>query len=260
MSPAHAVPKARAAAERALELDPQSAEANVSLAFVRSLFEWKWSEAEALYRTAIAANPGYSRARHWFGVDFLSPLGRCQEALREVRIAHDLDPLSMIIREGLGFAHMMCGDYPRALAMFRELVDMDPGFYKAYSSMGRVLSLMGKYDLAIAALERARELGGPMPNILSALGDVLARAGRRDQAHAMLDELTALSQTRWVPASSFAIVHLGLGEHAEALSYLELATERHEMPVIGLKSHPLYDPLRSEPRFRRLLERIGLLP
>jgi len=260
MSPAQAVPKARAAAERALELDPQSAEANVSLAFVRSLFEWKWSEAEALYRTAIAANPGYSRARHWFGVDFLSPLGRCQEALAEVRIAHDLDPLSMIIREGLGYAHMMCGDYPRALAMFRELVDMDPGFYKAYSSMGRVLSLMGKYDLAIAALERARELGGPMPNILGALGDVLARAGRRDQAHAMLDELTALSQTRWVPASSFAIVHLGLGEHAEALSYLELATERREMPVIGLKSHPLYDPLRSEPRFKRLLERIGLLP
>jgi serine/threonine-protein kinase len=101
LSPADAVPKARAAAERALELDPQSAEANVSLAFVRSLFEWKWDEAEKLYRAAIAANPGYSHARHWFAVDFLSPLGRCEEALAEVRIAHDLDPLSMIIREGL---------------------------------------------------------------------------------------------------------------------------------------------------------------
>jgi serine/threonine-protein kinase len=260
LSPADAVPKARAAAERALELDPQSAEANVSLAFVRSLFEWKWDEAEKLYRAAIAANPGYSHARHWFAVDFLSPLGRCEEALAEVRIAHDLDPLSMIIREGLGYAHMICGDYSRALGIYRELADMDPGFYKSYSSMGRVLSLMGKYDLAVAALERARELAGPMPNILSGLGDVLARAGRRDEALGVLAELTALSQTRWVPASCFAIVHLGLGNHNEALSYLEIATERHEMPVIGLKSHPLYNALRPEPRFKRLLERIRLLP
>ena len=177
LSPTEAVPKARAAAERALELDPQSAEANVSLAFVRSLFEWKWAEAETLYRTAIAANPGYSRARHWFGVDFLSLLGRCQEALAEVRIAHDLDPLSMIIREGLGYVHMICRDYPRALAVYRELTDMDPGFYKAHSSLGRVLSLMGKYDLAIAALERARELGGAVPSILSGVGRCAGSCG-----------------------------------------------------------------------------------
>jgi TolB-like protein len=258
LSPAEAVPKARAAAERALELDPQSAEANVSLAFVRSLFEWRWEEAEALYRAAIAVNPGYSRARHWYGVDFLGLLGRCQGALSEVRAAHDLDPLSMIIREGLGNVHMFCRDYPRAVSVHREVIDLDPGFYKGYSSLGRVLSLMGKYDLAIAALERARELGGEVPNILAALGEVLGRAGRTEEAHAVLDELTALSQMRWVPASSFAILHLGLGDHPAALTHLETATDRREMPVTALKVHPLYDPLRSEPRFQRLLERIGL--
>ena len=260
MNPAEAVPKARAAAERALELDPQSAEANVSLAFVRSLFEWRWEEAEALYRTAIAVNPGYSRARHWFGVDFLSLLGRCQEALAEVRMAHDLDPLSMIIREGLGYVHMLCGDYPKALAVYRELADMDPGFYKGHGSMGRVLSLMGKYDLAIEALERARKLGGDVPSILGALGEVLARAGRRTEALAVLKELEVMSRTRWVPAACFAILHLGLGDHSAALTYLEAATEGRELTVVGLKVHPLYDPLRSEPRFVRLLERIGLLP
>lgn len=260
MNPAQAVPKARAAAERALELDPQSAEANVSLAFVRSLFEWRWEEAEALYRTAIAANPGYSRARHWYGVDYLALLGRCQDALSEVRMAHDLDPLSMIIREGLGYVHMICGDYPKALAIYREVTDMDPGFYKGHASMGRVLSLMGKYELAIESLQRARALGGALPNILSALGEVLVRAGRRAEALEMLRELEVMSQTRWVPSSCFAILHLGLGDHPAALDYLEAATDAREMTVAGLKVHPLYAPLRSEPRFVRLLERIGLLP
>ncbi|MEO8052650.1 MAG: tetratricopeptide repeat protein [Acidobacteriota bacterium] len=258
MSPAEAFPKARAAAERALELDPQSAEANVSLAFVRSLFEWRWEEAEVLYRTAIAANPGYSRARHWFGLDYLGLLGRCQEALAEVRAAYNLDPLSMIIREGVGYMHMICRDYPRAVAVYRELTDMDPDFYKGHSSLGRVLSLMGKYDLAIEALDRARRLGGEVPSILAAQGEVLARAGRMEEAHGLLHELTALSKTRWVPASCFAILHLGLGDYPTVLTYLEAATDQREMPVTALKVHPLYDPLLSEPRFQRLLQRIGL--
>ncbi len=258
MSPAEAVPKARAAAERALELDPQSAEANVSLAFVRSSFEWRWEEAEVLYRAAIAVNPGYSRARHWYGVDFLGLLGRCQEALSEARAAYDLDPLSMIIREGLGYMHMICRDYPRAVAVYREITDMDPDFFKGYSSLGRVLSLMGKHDLALASLERARQLGGDVPSILAATGEVLARTGRIEEAHAYLNQLTELSQTRWVPASCFAVLHIGLGDYPAALTFLETATDRREFSVTALKVHPLYDPLRSEPRFQRLLERVGL--
>jgi len=177
-----------------------------------------------------------------------------------MRIAYDFDPLSLIIREGCGYVHMLRRDYSSALAEYRELADMDPGFYKGYSSMGRVYSLLGQYDLALTALQRARELGGPVASILSAMGQTLAIAGREPEARAMLDELHSAAAVRYVPATSFAIIHLGLGEHSRALTYLEQATEQREMPVTALKVHPLYDPLRSEPRFEKLLERIGLLP
>jgi tetratricopeptide (TPR) repeat protein len=193
-------------------------------------------------------------------LDYLALLGRFDEAAAELRIAKDLDPLSMIIREGNGFVPMLRRDYPQALAIYLELVDFDPGFYRAYSSLGRVLSLMGRYDDAVAAFERARVLGGPVPSILSALGETLARAGRTTDACRLLAELKEMETTRWVPSICFAILHLGLGDHATALTFLESATDRREMAVAVMKVHPLYDPLRSEPRFERLLQRIGMLP
>jgi serine/threonine-protein kinase len=259
LSPSEGVPKARAAAERALKLDPQSAEANVSLAFVRSLFEWKWAEAEPLYRAAVAANPGYSRARHWYGMDFLALLGRLDEAEEQMRIAVDVDPLSMIIREGAGYVPMLRGDYEQAVAAYLDLIDLDPSFYKAYGSLGRVLSLMGRYEEAITAFERARSLAGPVPSLLGALGGTLALAGRTAEACALLAELREIENDHWVPSVSFAILHLGLHDHATALSFLERAADRGEMAVTALKVHPLYHPLRSEPRFERLLDRINLL-
>jgi serine/threonine-protein kinase len=259
LSPSEGVPQARSAAERALKLDPQSAEANVSLACVRSLFEWKWAEAEPLYRAAIAANPGYSRARHWYGMDFLALTGRLDEAEEQMRIAVDVDPLSMIIREGSGYVPMLRGDYEQSVAAYRELIDLDPSFYKAYSSLGRALSLMGHYEEAIAAFERARVLAGPVPSLLGALGGTLALAGRTAEACALLAELREIEKDRWVPSVSFAILHLGLHDHASALSFLERAADRGEMAVTALKVHPLYHPLRSEPRFERLLDRINLL-
>ena len=260
IDPAAAMGKARAAAEKALTLDPQSPEAMVSLAFIQSMFDWDWNGAEVLYRRAIALNPGYSRARHWFGLDYLALLGRFDEAIAEIHTACHLDPLSQILHEGYGYVHMLSRDYPTALEKYRQLIELDPLFYKAYSSMGRLLSLMGRYDEAIATLEKARSLAGPVPRILGALGQTLALAGRKVEAHRYLDQLEALAKTECVPSVCFAIVHLGLGDHSSALSHLDKACERREMAVGALGVHPLYDPLRSEPRFNQLLQRIHLLP
>jgi TolB-like protein/Tfp pilus assembly protein PilF len=259
LDPVEAIPKARSAAEKALTLDAGSAEAHVSLAFVRSLFDWDWSEAEALYRRAIALNPGYSRAHHWFASDFLAVLGRFEEALPEIRMARHLDPLSPVLVEGCGYIKMLQRDYAGALEEYDQVLQLDPMFYRVYSSRARLFALLGRYEEAIALFERARALAGDVPSILAALGDTLARAGFVWEARSLLDELHAAAKTRWVPSAAFAMVNIGLGDHQAALSYLETACERREL-LTGLKVHPAYDPLRSEPRFQRLLGRIGFLP
>lgn len=261
MNPAAATEKARAAAEEALRIDPQCAEAHVSLGFIRSSYEWNWDEAERLFRRAIALNPGYARAHHWYGLDHLALLGRLDEALSEALAAHHLDPLSQIIWEGVGYVHMLRREYPEALKVYQQLADLDPGFYKAYSSMGRVLSLMGRYDEAIVALEKARSLAGDAPRtVLSALGHTLASAGRTEDALRLLEQLRETSARAWVPSACFGSLYLGMGDHERALEHFEASADARELAATGFKVHPMYDPIRSEPRFQALLRRINLLP
>jgi TolB-like protein/tetratricopeptide (TPR) repeat protein len=259
-APLEAMPKARIAAERALELNPDSAEANVSLAYVRSLFEWKWQQAEALYRKAISLNPGYAQARHWFGLDFLALRGRLEEGLAQLRTAHDLDPLSLIIREGCGYVQILRRDYASALHTYRELVDLDPAFYKSYSSMGRAYFMMERFEEALESFETARRLSSAVPNILSGIGHTLGRLGRVPEARACLQELHRQARTGWVSAVCFAVVHLGLSEVEAALTWMETALARREISVTAFKIHPMYDPLRSQPRFQKILDQVGFLP
>jgi len=261
MNPAEATDKARNAAETALRIDPQCAEAYVSLGFIRALYEWNWNEAETLFRRAIALNPGYARAHHWFGLDHLAPLGRLEEAAFEARTAHYLDPLSQIIWEGCGYVHMLRREYQDALKTYQQLIELDPGFYKGYSSMGRVLSLIGRYDEAIEALEKARSLAGDAPRtVLSALGHTLGCAGRTEDALRLLNQLKETSAKQWVPSACFGSLYLGLGDYESALTYFEASADARELAATGFKVHPMYDPLRSEPRFQALLRRVHLLP
>jgi tetratricopeptide (TPR) repeat protein len=258
--PNEVVPKAKLAAEKALRLDSQSSEGHVSLAFIRSTYDWDWPGADALYRRAIALNPGYSRAHHWYGTDYLAVLGRFDDAKREAATAWHLDPLSPIIVEGCGYVHLLSREYHKAMDVYQQLADLDPMFYKAYSAMGRVLSLMGRYDEALVKLERARALAGDVPSILAATGQTLAAAGFVWEARAILDRLHTIHRNQWVSSVCFAIVHLGLGDHNAALTHLETACDKREQAVSGMKVHPLYDPLRSERRFQNILKRIGFLP
>jgi len=258
MRPAQGLPKAKAAAEKAIALDPLLAEPYVSLAYIEGLHQWEWGDAERLYLRAIALNPGYATAHHWLGTDHYASLGRFEEAEAEVEIAIQLDPLSSIILEGRSFLQMLRGHYEVAIEGYRELAQLDPTFYKAYTSMGRAFAQMGRYPEALENLERGRKMVGDVPNILAALGQVCGLSGDRERAHEFLAKLERQSTERYVPQASFAILNLGLGNRQKALDHLEMGCELRELAICFIKVHPVYDSLRSEPRFQALLRRLRL--
>ncbi len=258
IAPAETMEKAKAAAEKAVDLDANSAEAYTSLAWIRSWYEWRWPVADELYRRAIELNPGYATAHQWYATDYLALLGRFEEAMAEIEIACSLDPLSMIIQEGKGLILMLGGRYDEAIVEYRRTIELDPSFYKLYTSLGRVYIQCGWYHEAILMLRKGREIAGDIPNILAALGQAYALAGDRDEAEKMLAELKSLARTRYVPSNSLGLLHLALGNRNLALDCLERSADRRELPICNIRVHPAYEALRSEPRFRALLTRIGL--
>jgi TolB-like protein/tetratricopeptide (TPR) repeat protein len=252
------IPKAKAAASRAIELDPQLAEAYPSLALIRSKCDWEWEEAEALYRKAIALNPGYATAHFWLGSDFLAVLGRLNEAAEEMEIAIELDPLSSIIQESRGFVYLLKRDYDEAIRLYREILEFDPSSYRPYAAIGRALSLQGKHAEALEMLEQARSIEQDLPWIQSATGQILGVSGDREGARRVLSALEERARDRYIASTCFAVVHLGLGETDEALAWLERGCEQHEMSVTHVGTHPAYDALRGLPRFEALLKRMRL--
>jgi serine/threonine-protein kinase len=252
------MPQAKRAALRAIELDPSLGEAWTSLAQVLGVYEWEHEEAEECYRKGISLNPGYATVHHWFGVDHLAMLGRFDEAQAEIRMARLLDPWSTAIIESEGYIRMLCGKYEDAIQLYQEALTIDPGDFKAWTSIGRALIQQGNYREAVEAIEKGRALAGDVPHILGALGQAHALAGDGRRARNILQGLEKLAEERFVPSMPRAIIHLGLGQIELALDHMERACERRETPLNGLKVHPLFDPLRSNPRFERLLRRVRL--
>ena len=173
-------------------------------------------------------------------------------------IARELNPLDAAVFESENYIYMMWRKYGEAERRYNELLRQSPDFYKAYSGMGRVLAAQGRYKESIEMLGKARALAGDAPSFLSALGQVHGMNGNRNVARRMLDLLREIARRRHVPATRFALVHLGLGERGEALEWLERGCERHELPLTSMGVHPAYDDLRGEPRFKAILEKMGL--
>lgn len=250
--------RARAAAQKALELDPMSAEAHASLGLILSLYDWAWVEAGEAFERALALNPAYEPAHHWYAIDHLAMLGRFEEASEHLEISIKLDPLAPILQEGRAFLNTLRRRYDEAIALFQRMLEMDPSQYKAYTSMGRAYLQKGEYRKAIELLEVGRTLVGDMPSILGALGQAHGLLGNVAEARQLLLKLEEIAATRPVPCSCFALAYLGLGEKDAALTWLEHGVSRHQSPMVALKVHPAYDDLRDEPRFQALLRTIGL--
>jgi TolB-like protein/tetratricopeptide (TPR) repeat protein len=253
--PISAYPKAKAAALRALELDPNLAETHASLGVVRYR-ERDWPGAEAGYRRAIQLNPNYASAHHWLA-DLLNDLGRLEEALVEYRRAEALDPLSPIIGVGVAWTLYFQHRYGEALQQLQRALALDTSFAVTHLVLGSVYLQQRRYRDAEAELQRAAVLSGRSPVHLAALAYAYASARETGRARALLGELRERSGREYVPQWAFALVYAGLGDSGRALSLLERSVRTREAWFYGWRD-PLWDPLRADSRFQQLLKELGL--
>ncbi|MBL8229511.1 MAG: tetratricopeptide repeat protein [Bryobacterales bacterium] len=258
IAPRDGMPLAKASALRALQLDSGLAEAYTSLGFIASAYEWNWEQAEKYYLHSLGIQPGYATTYHWYACDLLALTGRFEEAREVMRVALRLDPLSPVMMSSAGYIELLAGRMDAALAAIEQALELDPGFFKAIATMGRVHIHRGEYAQAVAILEKAREVGGNVPTLLGALTQAYGFHGERGAARAVLAKMNALATARYVPCTSFAMAHIGLGENDRAIEWLELGCERREASVCALAVHPGYEPVRGEQRVLALLRAMGL--
>jgi serine/threonine-protein kinase len=255
--PQESIPKSKAAAKRALELDESLAEAHASLASALFFYDRNFPEAEREFQRAIELNPNYATAHHWYGVTYLAKMERFDEAIAELKRAQELDPLSLIINADLGNTYIQARQYDKAIEQLQKTIEMDQSFYFAHWQLGVAHEMKGDFQNAIAEYQKARQLNDD-PWVLALLGHVSAAIGRRDEALKILDQLKQISKQRFVHPYGIALVYAGLGEKDQAFQWLEKSYQDHEPRITRLKVDPLMDGLRSDPRFADLVKRIGL--
>src|SRR6266581_2560624 len=248
-------PRQRAAAQKSVELDDTLAEAHTSLGFVFA-YDFEFAQAVKEFERAIALNPNYATAHHFYAVGTLAALGEFDKAIAEVKRALELDPVSGIISASLGTVYTMARRYDEAIAQGRETVEMHPEFYWAHRFLGLALELKGANSEAITEYRKAFELYDD-PVVLGLLAHAEVTIGKQNEARQILAQLTEEAKTRYVPAYAFAVIHLALGEKDQALDWLEKAARGHDGLFINLiKVDPYLDPLRGDPRFEALVSAI----
>src|SRR5438067_2154937 len=250
-------PKGRAAAERALALDSTLAEAHTTLAYGKFLFDWDWHAAEQGFRRAIALNPAYPTAHHWYG-DFLGGRGNLEGYLQELRRAQALDPLSRQIGTEVGRALYALRRNDEAVAQLHQVLRADPAFAGAHVTLGRVYIQQGRLAEAIGEFQKAVELRGRNALDVAYLAYAYAMAGKRSEAQRLLVELEGRSRREYVPPTLLAIVYMGLGQDGRAFDWLDRAVAEHDGWLAEFIFFPTFDPLRSHPRYAPLLQALGL--
>jgi len=259
VSPEECFPKAREAAQKAIDIDEMLGEAYNSLAYYKERYEWDLLGAEEDFKRALELNPNYAMGHFWYG-EFLQIDERFDEAVKETKIALDLDPISLIINAQLGWAYLNAGKLDRAKAQLRKTIEMDPGFAHTHLILGVVHLSEKKYQEAITEFKESRELSGSSVMSLSNLGYAFAKAGQYDEANKILKEIEMISKEKYVAPFHMASICVGLGENEKALDLLEKAYEERNEFLVFLGSGILYSwfaPLYSHPRYKELLKKIG---
>jgi len=247
--PKEAFTKAKSAVMKALDIDETLAEAHSALGFIKMYYDWDWEAAETEFKRAVQTKPGYVTAHHWYA-EYLSWMGRHEEAIEEIRRAQELDPLSLLINYIKAYVFFYARQYERAIEQCQKTLELDPNFHMPYATIGRVYLAKGMYEEAIVAFQKSGDK--------TYLGFAYALADKRDEALAILEEMKGQWKRGDIRALPIARVYVSLGEENLALEWLQKSLERREPRMVLLKVDPRFDKLRSNPRFKTLLKKMNL--
>jgi len=257
MAPNDAMPKARAAALKALDLEEALAESHVSLALVRFFFDWDWSGAEQEFKRALELNPNYATTHHAYSA-LLAATGRKQEGITEAQRALELDPLSIPINNILGEMYTCAREYKQAIGQYRKTIEMDPSVWLPHENLGVALEEIGKDAEAVDEYLKARAVSGESPEVLRELRNEYEASGLRGFRQKQVELERARWEGRHLDTFRIAAHHARLGEQDEALAWLERAFEARSGEMIWIKLYPYFAKLYTNPRFVDLVRRVGL--
>jgi serine/threonine protein kinase/tetratricopeptide (TPR) repeat protein len=269
VAPVEEMPKAKAAAQKAVDIDPSLAEGYTSRAFVKLAYDWDWLGAEADFKRALELNPNYPTAHQWYA-SYLAQMGKYDRARQEIEQAQQLDPLSPIISSNAGLYSYFEHKYDDAIEQYKKTLEIDPRFWVAHHYLGLAYAKKGAHDQAITELrELLKSPGeGPLkegaverdPEVAASLGFAYATAGRRTEAQAILEKLEALSEHRYVSGLYLAIIYAGLKDKDRAIEYLNKAYQSRHPGLVLVRVDPIFDELRSDDRFRQLVRLFEPIP
>lgn len=253
---AEAAPKAKAAAIRALEIDPSLAEAETSLATAKFNYDWDWAGAAEGFKRAIQLDPSYATAYQRYSLYSIA-MGRFDDSLEQIKRARDLDPLSISINSSFGWRLYLARQYDRSISQLRDTLEMDPNYEWAHLVLGQAYEQKGEYGPAIDELRKAVELSHNSPLLVSALAHAYALSGNQAEAQRLLKQLAAQSKKEYVSPYYIATVYVALGRHDVAMDWLEKAFADRSNGLVFLRVEPELDPLRAQPRFIALQQKLN---
>jgi TolB-like protein len=262
LPPRQAMPKAEAAARKALEFDDSMAEAHAALALVRHHYHWDWTGAEASYRYAIELNPDFATAHLWYSW-MLFALGRQNEAFDEteltLEIVQETDPLRLVgVHATRAIGYYWGRDYERAVQESKRAMELDPDYFMPHFILGRAYARLGKASEALAELKHKAASAEDIPLMAAALGLAYGTGGQTKQTQKIVQTFAAYAKKRYIPATYFGMLYAGLGDWAQALDWLEKAYEERADGLTWINVEPMFDGLRQQPRFQALVKKMGL--
>jgi serine/threonine-protein kinase len=244
---------------RALELDEGRAEAHALLGMLRKELDYNWQEVDREFRRAFALDPHAPLVQLRHAVSCLMPRGRVEEAMVEIELILASDPLSLFVRWWLGVMAILARRFDRAIDEGRHMIALEPGYFLGHWTLGVGLQSANRTDEALPSLERAHELSGGIPFTLGFLAWAYGRAGRSGDVRALLAQIEAAETRGYVPPFTFALAHAGLDEWDAAFVWMDRAVEARDPLIMPIRTYPFLDPVRSDPRFAALLEKMNLI-